>query len=349
MRPHERTERYRRNPELEALLERLNGLLAPAHESTTAGFIRPERPVVFIVGGPRSGTTLVMQWLAATGAFGYPSNLVARFFRTPYIGALIHEMVLNPRYAYRNDFIDVRPFDADSEFSSDLGKTVGLAAPNVFWYFWRRFFDFGECPHLDANARKRADDAGFVRDLAALEAAFERPFALKGLIANWDVDYIDSLFDRALFIHVRRSAPAQMASILSARTRFRGDRRLWWGFRPPEKDVLSRAATPEAEVAVQIHSTRRAIERAFATMHPARWLDIDYESFCEAPESAYALVRDRFTKQDALLPQEYRGPRRFSNNNTNYAAEYESLRTTFATVGRDLFDAPRGDRRTDAE
>ena len=338
MRPSERTERYHRNPELEALLERLNGLLAPAHESTTAGFIRPALPVVFVVGGPRSGTTLFMQWLAATGAFGYPSNLVARFYRTPYIGALIHEMILNPKYAYRSDFIDVRPFGASSDFSSDLGKTVGLSAPNVFWYFWRRFFSFGECPHLDAAARKRADSAGFVRDLAALEAAFGRPFALKGLIANWDIDYIDSLLDRALFIHVRRSAPAQMASILNARKSFRGDRKLWWGFRPPEQEILTRMTSPEAEVALQIHSTRRAIVSAFETMHADRWLRVDYEDFCESPQSVYEQLRVRLAAQDANIDATYRGPERFSNNNTDYTAEREALEATFTAVGREWFD-----------
>ena len=37
--------------------------------------------VVLVVGGPRSGSTVMMQWLASSGVFAYPSNLLSRFYR----------------------------------------------------------------------------------------------------------------------------------------------------------------------------------------------------------------------------------------------------------------------------
>jgi hypothetical protein len=228
-----RTDAFRRNPNLEALIEKLNDMLHRRVESELDRFEAPRFPLILVIGGPRSGTTLMMQWLAASGCFAYPSNLIARFYKAPYIGAMIHEMLLNPKYRYKNDFEDIQPYTIHSSFKSDLGKTEGLAAPNVFWYFWRRFFAFDDCPYLDESKRQSADVSGFVKELAAIESVFERPFAMKGIIINWNLDYINRLFRNMLFIHVRREPAYQMASILKAREQFRGDRRLWWGFKPP--------------------------------------------------------------------------------------------------------------------
>ncbi|MCG8048374.1 MAG: hypothetical protein JAZ17_13475, partial [Candidatus Thiodiazotropha endolucinida] len=53
-----RAEAFRRNPELESLIERLNNILQKSAEQELAQFKAPELPLVLVVGGPRSGTTL---------------------------------------------------------------------------------------------------------------------------------------------------------------------------------------------------------------------------------------------------------------------------------------------------
>ena len=338
--PAERTPAFRRNESLEALIEQLNGVLVEAHTRSTEAFTAPNKPVVFVVGGPRSGTTLMMQWLAASGLFGYPSNLVARFFRAPYVGALIHEMLLNPKFAFRDDFADLRPYTFDSDFSSHLGKTVGVAAPNVFWYFWRRFFPFApfpQCPHLSAEQLRGADTAGFVRDLAALEAAFGKPFALKGMIVNWNLADIDALFDKVLFVHVKRQPAYQMGSILAGRAQFRGDRRLWWSFQPREREAMPDDATPEEQVAAQIHSARRAVGAALAKMDEHRWIEVDYEDFCADPKPVYRAIAARLAHQSFELPSRYAGPETFLNTNVRHAHQAPALDRTFSDVGRRYF------------
>ncbi|MEW8049640.1 MAG: sulfotransferase [Candidatus Thiodiazotropha endolucinida] len=324
-----RTDAFRRNPELENLIRRLNDILRRAAGQELAKFEAPELPLILVVGGPRSGTTLMMQWLAASGRFGYPSNLIARFYKAPYIGALIHEMLVNPKYQYKNDFKDIRPYTMQSSFASDLGKTDSLAAPNVFWYFWRRFFDFDDCPYLDESKQKAADTRNFVKELAAVESVFAKPFAMKGIIVNWNLDFINRLFGKILFIHVRREPAYQMLSILKARERFRGDRRLWWGFKPPEYDALT-LNTPEHEVAAQIHFTRQAIANSFEKMPSERWLSVDYEQFCETPEAVYELIYERLSQQDYTIPERYRGQMRFSNSNDSYSDSVKSLEAVYS-------------------
>ena len=80
---------HRKDGRYEALVARMNADVAALPPPSGA----PRRPVVFVVGVPRSGTTLTYQVLAATGAFAYPSNVVARFWRRPGHGVRVQRLL----------------------------------------------------------------------------------------------------------------------------------------------------------------------------------------------------------------------------------------------------------------
>src|SRR5699024_1803087 len=92
MHNNERTIENKRDNKLEDILGLLNETLEDDERDLISRFDTPEYPTIFIVGNARSGTTLLYQWLASTGLFAYPSNIVSRFYNAPYIGALIHQM-----------------------------------------------------------------------------------------------------------------------------------------------------------------------------------------------------------------------------------------------------------------
>jgi len=63
----------------------------------------PDLMVQCEVGALRSGTTLFMQWLANTGVFSYPTNILSQFFGAPVIGAKIQfygEFCENPKKTF---------------------------------------------------------------------------------------------------------------------------------------------------------------------------------------------------------------------------------------------------------
>jgi len=147
-----RLESYQRNKMLETLLTELNELLRPAQSRVVKCFKKPRYPVLFVSGGPRTGTTLMMQWLASTGLFAYPSNLLSRFYAAPHIGAKIQLMLTDPEYAFRDE---TNEFTQKISFKSDLGKTSGVLSPNEFWYFWRRFIPMTSPRYLDKAEQKK--------------------------------------------------------------------------------------------------------------------------------------------------------------------------------------------------
>ena len=79
----------------------------------------PSRPIVFVLGAPRSGTTLLTQWLAASGHFGVPSNLLARFYEAPYIGGLVQRLLTDPDLSYRDELA------TGGDSSGGYGSVVG--------------------------------------------------------------------------------------------------------------------------------------------------------------------------------------------------------------------------------
>ncbi|MCA9025728.1 MAG: sulfotransferase [Planctomycetaceae bacterium] len=283
----ERLATHRRLPQLEEALATLNGLLAPIEQDVIAEQRQPRFPVVFIMGVARSGSTLVLQWLAQTGLFGYPTNMLSRFFRAPAIGAMVQQIFTE--YDVREEILGPQ---SRFEFESNLGKTQGPMAPNEFWYFWRRFFEFGEIQKLDESKIDHDQLRRFTAELAAMESVLQKPLAMKGMILNWDILLLNQLLDHAIFLFVRRDEYFNAQSLLFAREKFFGDRQEWYSFKPPEYSRL-RELSPAVQVTGQVYFTNRAIENALRDVDEHRQLIVDYDAFCRTPESVYSALIDK--------------------------------------------------------
>ena len=307
----QREKRFQRNPALEELLQEINDLLHPVEERVIGAYDQPRYPIVFVVGVPRAGSTLMMQWLANTGYFAYPTNLLSRFYGAPYVGARIQRLLTDPLFAYGNELTE---FDQEVKFTSTLGKTQGVLAPNEFWYFWRRFFPNTMPEKLSDEQLRGADGEGFVRELAALEAAFDKPFALKGLILELNIPFLSGLFARALFLHVRRHPFYNAQSLLEARVKYYGRRDAWYSIKPPEYPHFS-DADPFTQVAAQVHFTSQALVEGLASIDDSRSLTVEYEDFCADPPATFEAILGKCGAQGYHVGWKYRGPDRFQSTN----------------------------------
>jgi hypothetical protein len=299
--------RYRRNERLERLLTEINEILGPAEDQLSESFPRPRYPILLVVGGPRSGSTLMMQWLAASGRLAYPSNLLSRFYRAPSIGARIQLLLTEPRYSFMDE---LEGFGRAPDFSSDLGKTRGALQPNDFWYFWRRFIPNSEPVYLDGSELAKVDGEGFLRELAAIEAVFDKPFAMKGMILEQNIPFLHSLLDKVLFINIKRHPLFNIQSLLEARTRFFGDRRRWYSIRPRQYEELA-GLDPVEQVAGQVYYKNRAIEEGLQLIPASRQIDIGYEEFCNSPLAFFEALGCKLARLGFREMGEYEGPERF--------------------------------------
>lgn len=302
----ERVEVFKRNSELEDMLRRLNSGLqcADDHFLASAAALGSDHPIIFVMGPLRSGTTLFTQWLASTGAVAYPTNLLSRFYGVPVTGAQIQLLLTDPRFNFRNELLD---FNSPISFESENGKTRGALAPNEFWYFWRRFLPFGELDWLsDEDLFRRVDQKKLVAELSTLTRVFGKPFALKSMILNYNIPFLNAIFDKAIFVQIKRDPAANVASILEARKRQLGSESEWYSFKIPEYHQLKNE-DPITQSAGQLHYINKAVTQGISTLDESRRLVVQYEELCHNPRQVF----DQLVRKLNLQGINYSGPEQF--------------------------------------
>ena len=278
-------EEFTKSENLEDALCRINAVIADesvndAHELAN--------PTMLIMGCPRSGSTLFMQWISELGCFGYPSNLIARFYGNPAFGCEVQRALVD--------------FDKENqiglalqkqEFDSSLGRTQGASAPSEFWYYWRRFFKFNDVQKLSQSELKSADFNGFIKGLAGMEKSLGLPLVMKGMLLNWHIEYLSKRCPLFFFVQIQRDLFYVAQSILESRERYCGSRKGWWSLKPPGyHDWLH--MSPIEQVAAQVVYTERAVLEGMKQISTDRKMKIDYADFCMDPESIFREIAGKY-------------------------------------------------------
>ncbi len=270
-----RTAAYAKNPDYEGVVAKVNEQLAALPQSTTTAI---EHPIVFITGLPRSGTTLLYQALAATGAFGYPSNFMARFFARPAIGAQIQRLA--EAWLVRGPM----------SFESSAGNTKAWYEPHEFGYFWERHFPFSEHHQPGASVLAALDTSALTQDFAELQDDVDGPLLFKNLILGYVNSFLATTYPTSRFVHMERPMFHVAQSLIHLRREFYGSDDVWLSATPSTADRLLQASAAK-QVAHQIATLQAALDDTRSQVGPNRWHTLSYEEFCRSPrESTRAIL-----------------------------------------------------------
>ena len=270
---------HKKDQRIEDILLELEMYLSPVQKSINQDVVDVDKPIVFIVGCARSGSTALLQYLSETNQFCYPSNIMSRFYYAPYIGARIHQLLIDHDTKNEMSF-----HKSTGQHTSNLGKTSGADSPHEFWYFWRRYFKFDEIQKLTDDRLSLIDSESFIKDLCSIQAAFDKPLVMKAMNMNWNISYLHKILPKAYFIHIERDVAYNAQSLLLARQRFFGDLNKWYSFKPPEYDEIKKLS-PEEQVASQVVLTNSAISEQLRQLPSDRYKTISYASFCSDPQT----------------------------------------------------------------
>ena len=212
-------------------------------------------PSCFIVGAPRSGTTLLTQALAYCTDIGYVDNLIARFFWLPELGVKI-----------RRELGYERSWSGHSAF----GATRGISEPHEFGLFWRRWLGYSDMFQDDRDH----DLAPLAAKLRKISAQFGGPVLYKPFLLIWHMaQFHAGHAPDSRWVHVVRDTVQNGRSLLDFRVA-RGDIAAWQSLVP----LSARQYTsPHEQVVAQVVHINRWIDDQFTRMPAANVCRVDYD------------------------------------------------------------------------
>jgi LPS sulfotransferase NodH len=238
-----------------------------------------EHPFLFVIGLPRSGTTLLSQLLAYCLDAGYINNFSARFWLAPLQGVRLARALVGD--------------DVPSAFASDHARTATLSEIHEFGYFWRHWLKkhtFEDVVH--AREREEAIDwSGLKTTLLNLQHEFGRPFVAKNMLGVYHTAKLRDVLEQVIYVHVERDPLDVAISILDARRKYYSDPATWWSYVPVEYPLLEDRDHWE-QIAGQIHYLGRFCRRGLAEIGPTGVVNVGYEQLCRDPASVLDAVAE---------------------------------------------------------
>ncbi len=284
---------HRRRQLVNSLLDKLEVILTDKGETPL------RHPPIFIIGAPRSGSTLLYQAMTEYYDVGYLSNLHCRFYGAP---SWLERIVRPLRWR--------KP----SNFTSMHGVTKGIAAPSECGEFWYRFFR-RKPQYIPMEAVKNRQLQRMRGAVRALIHAFDKPILFKNMNCALRLYPTAKILPEALFIVTQRNLLDNAHSLLEVRKKVHNDYKTWWSMEPLEINNLKKLPAHE-QVTEQVRHIMKMIAKDANVIGINRFFYVDYEDFCKNPKKCLKQLNDFFAMHKLYLETRGKIPSHFKQKKT---------------------------------
>jgi LPS sulfotransferase NodH len=215
--------------------------------------IRP----VFIIGPPRTGSTLLYELMVSAYQVSYFSNLASLFFKSPVLVTKVTQR-LGLKYRFSG--------------SSTLGYIKGLCAPSEAGPIYNYWFG-----HPLENCKRFADSSIARNTIGEIKDCMGGPFVSKNLNNSLRLTQLTAVFPKAVFLYIKREPIFTAQSIILTRRRFLGSDDGWFSVKPPNYEELVKLP-PFEQVAWQIRTIEDLIEEARSELKIKGIIETRYSS-----------------------------------------------------------------------
>jgi hypothetical protein len=253
----------------EQYLEKLNFFLANFDSYNLKK--SQEFPIIYVVGLPRSGTTLLSQLISRYLPVGYINNLIARFWLNPTVGIRLSQAVLGDT---RERII----------FKSTHGVTEDPWGPHEFGYFWRHWLrlDESKTHKLSPEVLGKIDSHGLRSILEEMTSAFDAPMVFKNVICGLQASFLTRIYPNSVFVLIERDRGLVAKSILKARMERYGNNSIWWSLKPSTYDQIREFSDPEEQIARQLSDGAKDLQDELAKPE-VNSIRLLYDDVCADP------------------------------------------------------------------
>jgi hypothetical protein len=282
----------------------------------------PSLPTIFVIGAPRSGTTLTGQILTEDRTLARITNFVAAFWEEPAVGAIIEKL------------FETQIYQSDHNFKSTYGRTQGLANAHEFGYFWNRWFDFGQETHkLSDKELKKVDTKGLITSLANLEAVYQKPIVFKN--STWctlQANFLAQVLPHSIFVACRRDPLYVAQSIFLGRQRINHNENIWWSIKPSNYSEIKNFSLME-QVAAQAIYMEKEMNEALSQVPNDRIIEARYEEVTTDPNNLLKAVQAKCCELGAKIsPLKSLGP--FESTNQRVLKDDQEWRSLCEAVDK---------------
>ncbi len=258
--------RFTKDPAAEDFLARLNEALAESHARELSDR-EGAAPTLHVIGAPRTGTTLLTQLIAAHLDVAYIDHLAASFWRAPLYGLRLSRGLLGE--------------DRQIGYRSEFGRTLDIAAPHEFGYFWRDLLGYRDM--TEGQVGDDDIDWALVRaTLRSMTYDAAKPIVFKSFLFGLHLAAAQQAIPETCFVWVRRDRLATAMSILRFREDFAGSRDEWVSLRPASYEEL-RLLPRADQVVAQIDRIERSLLHQIEAVAGRNVLVVDYTRLCAEP------------------------------------------------------------------
>ncbi|NIN00287.1 MAG: hypothetical protein GTO24_20075 [candidate division Zixibacteria bacterium] len=265
-----------------------------------------EVPLVFILGSPRTGTTLVYQVFINLFGFLYFSNLVNDHFAEFPVAGVALSLHLEPK--------------SPVSYESEYGKTQGYFGPSEGSFLFRKWFG-GEHPSQTRSCEVLADQREhLVSTMKSIYGLTGKPILTKNAWNCFRIKNLVRLFPKIHFIWVRRDIRLSAFSDLKARYA-KGSPTTWNS--ATTSNYLEIQKRPYWEQVVeQQYEYNRSIANDLDQFCPDQYLEMWYEDLCDDPEGQRERIKQFFISRSVgIRTREPSMPRLTQSSRHDTAAE----------------------------
>lgn len=255
-------------------------LLERAEKRLYAQETAPQKPIIFVCGAPRTGTTLMEQFLIKNLDVAYFNNLTSIFVRSPIKSNLLYSRIFGTHKKV--------------SYNSYYSKTTYFTGPNDAFYLWNRWMTEDETGMQCVLTGDNVDD--MVKFFAAYETAFNKPIVSKNNSLNTRAEEVAKVLPTAYFICMTREDVYLAQGLLQARMEIQGNIKTRYGVDNPHKDEIA-DQNYIVDVCDQVKYHERKIAEQQKIIGEDRFWIIPYEEFCKDPRALLERVSTDILKQ----------------------------------------------------
>lgn len=232
-------------------------------------------PPLFIIGVPRSGTTLVYQ-------------IVVSQFQVSYLPRMMNYTfgLLNCNYLIVRKFLDRHKKNIG--FKSSYGKIEGLFSPSEhinFWLLWISIMKYAthSISNQNLSVLERLKLNKMKNNLDSLSMIANKPIVFKNLYLSLMIDILEEFVPDSLYLLVERDINQTIYSLYKARMMQKNPNE-WWSVKPAmfqqwtQLPILHQVVNQAIEIDKQIKAK-------FDSIESKRKRIVNYEKLCSNPQN----------------------------------------------------------------